>query len=158
MNKKKNNILEHKFIIPAKKWYTVNYEKQIDEPQRVKELNIKANSKVIIIIRTNSKFDLEIYDSQYQFNGDKTKNPSIVKYENPYYKKPIKWFDDEVFDWHGILHLKGKRKMFKDVTYVDGFEIQTYEKGRYCLNMEFIALCKGKSQEIRTSQLFINVI
>jgi hypothetical protein len=155
---------EQKFIIPTKAWAIINYEKQTDEPQRPVEIDIPANTKATIIIRTNSKLDLEIRDSQYNFGGDKKKNPKILKYKNPYYTKNIKWFDDDVFDWHGIYHLKGTRTIVKDVTYVDGFEIQTRDKGRYGLDMGFIVLCRGygklkeeKSKEVRTHQLFVNV-
>ncbi|MBE3094042.1 MAG: hypothetical protein IMZ52_03350 [Actinobacteria bacterium] len=154
---------EQKFIIPAKAWATINYEQQTNEPQKPKEISISANTKATIIIRTNSKLDLEVRDSQYSFGDDKKKKPKILKYKNPYYTKHTPWYDDDVFDWHGIYHLKGTRTMFKDVTYVDGFEIQTHDKGQYNFNMEFIVLCKQygklkeeKSKEVRT-HLIVNV-
>ena len=147
--------LEQKFIIPTKAWTTINYGQQTDEPQRVKEIDIPANTKAIIIIRTNSKLDLEIKDSQYNFGGDKRKNPKIIAYKNPYYTKSMQWFEDDPFDWHGIYHLKGTRTMLKDVTYIDGFEIQTHNKGTYTFDMQFIVLSKkyGKLNEEKTKEL-----
>jgi len=155
---------KQKFIIPSRAWTTINYEQQTDKPRRLDEISVRRNTKATIIIRTNSVLDLEIRDSQYSFGGDKKKIPKILKYKNPYYTKHTTWYDKDVFDWHGIYHLKGTRTLFKDVTYVDGFEIQTHEKGQYSFNMEFIVLCKKygklkeeKSKHIRTN-LMINVI
>jgi hypothetical protein len=155
---------KQKFIIPSKDWTIINYEKQINKPQRKDEINIPTNTKATIFIRTNSKLDLEIRDSQYSFDGDKKKKPKILKYNNPYYTKSIAWYDEDAFDWHDIYHLKGARTIFKDVTYVDGFKIKTHNKGQYNFNMEFIVLCKKynklkkeKSKSIKTS-LKINVI
>ncbi len=144
------------FIIPAKKWYKVNYEKQTDEPQRVDTLNIKANTKATIIMRTNTNLHLTVRDSQYQFDGEAGK-PEILKYKNPYFKSPVQWFEADSFDWHGIYHLIGKRRMYKDCTYVDGFEIQTHKKGTYTFNMEFTVSKKGVVRFVRTT-LNINVI
>jgi hypothetical protein len=155
--RKLENPFEQKFIIPAKAWATVNYEKQTDEPQRVDTINIKANTKATIIFRTNSLLHLKVRDSQFQFGGEKGKKPTILKYKNPYFKKHIQWYLDEAYDWHGIYHLIGSRRMYKDITYVDGFEIQTHKKGTYPFNMEFTVSKKGVVRNVRTS-LTINVI
>ena len=76
-----------------------------------------------------------------------------------------KWFDKDLGeDWNGLYHLCGKRLMFKDKTYSDGFEIKTYDTGRFAFDMNFLILCKKyknlekeKSKHIRTN-LMVNVI
>lgn len=164
---------EQKFLIPLKKWMVINYEIQTDEPQRLDKINIKPNTKSTIILTTRIKkdlgIDLEIRDSQYNFGGDEEKKkPKIIKWRNPYYEENtsvVKWFDKELgYDWHDIYHISGKRLIFKDVTYMDGFDIETYDKGVYSFDMNFIVVCKKfknlekeKSKEVRTS-LTINVV
>lgn len=133
------------------------------------EIDIPANKTQTIVFRTNTALDLEIRDSQYNFGGDgNKKKPEIIRYKNPFYKGKTsltKWFDKDLGeDWWGLYHLSGKRLMFTDKTYTDGFEIRTHDKGRFMFDLNFLILCKKyknlekeKSKHIRTS-LKVNVI
>lgn len=161
------NPFDCKFVIPPKSIRLFQYYPQDEENHVLTELDVPKKSTIVIMLRIKPKLDLEVRDSQYSFSNDGgKKKPIINMYENLFYDKGgIKWFEEDLkTDWWGNYHLSGKRIMFKDVAYMDGFEITTYDKGSYTFNMEYVVVAKNyngmskeKTKDVR-SQLKINIV
>ena len=143
------NPFEYHFLIPPDEKFKINYHKQTNESQLLKELKLPKKSEHIIILKLTPKIDLDVRAAEFGFSGDKNVKPTIICYDNPFVVessediKP-KWYRD----WHDRYHLIIENFWEAKEVRIIGFRIKTNKSGKY----EFNYIINVKSSKYKTME------
>lgn len=153
--------IEMHFLVPTKEKYEVKYEKQ-DEVEHLKdELLIPSDLKDHIFLSIKTKLNVRLSHRYFGFEGEGKK--PVITYSNPFRLEGsdvVSWYRD----WHGYYHMNNETFLFQEETYVNAFEIETFDKGNYVFQAIFQVHCnefkdiKEEKHVILTKELKIKIV